>query len=186
MEDAGTEPLKESATEIDTARAVDRFLVHHRPDMARGQWLYEWHVDRAWPDTDLYAILLDRESDKRVRRGPTGNGVKPRELLRDERFRRAIGINEHDGAAFFNKERFEHALSVLAVPRAGEWRKEAEKAEYRLDLFEKALAAPPPWASTRPARKTRAAPVSEKAAATEKVAAKTPSGTKPTKSARHK
>jgi hypothetical protein len=140
-------------------------LATYRPDISRGRWIYEWNVGRVWPDADLYALLLDRVSEKGKAAAASGNGFKPRELLRDERFRRAIGVNEHEGKLWFNKERFEHALDVLAMPRRAELRRAADKAEYRLDAFEKALAAPPKWASTRPARKTRAAPTSEKAAA---------------------
>ena len=149
-----TKPRAPAADAIAVARAVDSFLAKHRPDMARGRWIYDWSVDRAWPDADLIALALDRQSQSQtasgVAGGAGGNGIKPRELLRDERFRRAIGVNEHDGASWFNRERFERALELLEVPREAELRKAAQKSGYRLDLFEKALVAPPKWASTRP------------------------------------
>jgi hypothetical protein len=123
--------------------------------MSRGRWIYEWNVERVWPDADLYALLLDRASEKGKAAASAVNGLKPRDLLRDERFRRAIGVNEHEGKLWFNRERFEHALDVLALPRRAELKKAAQRAGYRLDAFEKELAAPPSWASTRPARTTR-------------------------------
>jgi hypothetical protein len=76
--------------------------------------------------------------------------------LRDERFRRAIGVNSHGGQEWFNKERFEHSLDVLGLARKAELKKAADKAGYRLDAFEKELASPPRWASTGPTRATTA------------------------------
>ena len=134
--------------QLAVARAVDAMLSEHRPDMSRGRWIYEWQVERVWPDFDLIALRLDREGS------PAKEPIAPRELLRDERFRRAIGVNEHDGHTWFNKERFEHALEVLALARKADLRKAADKAGYRLDRLEKELAAPPKWASTTPARST--------------------------------
>jgi len=134
---------------LDSARAVESLLAVHRPDMARGRWIYEWSVDRVWPEADLIALALDREGEAKE---PGSDGIRPRELMRDERFRRSIGVNRHDGKTWFDRERFERAVDALAVPRKAELRKAAEKAGYRLDLFEKALAVPPKWASTRPAR----------------------------------
>jgi glycosidase len=175
------QPLTEftKADVLEVARAVEAMIAVYRPDMARGRWIYEWNVQRAWPDADIYALRLDSESEagKRVtaKAGATsaavtaatgsaaaGNGIEPRELLRDERFRRAIGVNDHDGTLWFNRERFEHALHVLALPRRAELKRAAQRAGYRLDLFEKELAAPPKWASTRPARATRASRASPK------------------------
>ncbi|MEX2547069.1 MAG: alpha-amylase family glycosyl hydrolase [Chloroflexota bacterium] len=160
---------EKKADALATARAVEALLAEHRPDMSRGRWIYEWHVDRVWPDADLHALALDREAEAR---DAGGDGIRPRELFRDERFRRAIGVNEHDGATWFNRERFEKAINVLALPRAAELRRAAEKAGYQLDLFEKQLATPPKWASTRtpdrPARQSRGKPFTKqkKAAAT--------------------
>jgi hypothetical protein len=142
-------PIEVKPKQMPVARAVDAMLAKHRPDMARGRWIYEWLVERIWQDADLIALRLDRDSDSRTKAG-TGNGIRPRELLRDERFRRAIGANEHDGSTWFNKERFEHAIDFLDMSRKGELRQAAEKAGYRLDLFEKEISAPPKWASTRP------------------------------------
>jgi hypothetical protein len=132
--------------ELAIARAIDGLMAEKRPDMSRGGWIYEWKVDRIWRDADLYALLLDRQSDK------ASDGIKPRDLLRDERFHRAIGVNEHDGTLWFNRERFEHALDLLEQPHRAELKKAAERAGYQLAKFEKELAAPPSWASTRPAR----------------------------------
>jgi glycosidase len=142
-------PIEVKPKQMPVARAVDAMLAKHRPDMARGRWIYEWLVERIWQDADLIALRLDRDSDSRTKAG-TGNGIRPRELMRDERFRRAIGANEHDGSTWFNKERFEHAIDFLDMSRKGELRQAAEKAGYRLDLFEKEISAPPKWASTRP------------------------------------
>ncbi len=101
-----------------------------------------------------FALRLDREAratSPRLRppprpaprprhaRAAADNGTKPPELLRDERFRRAIGVNEHEGTLWFNRERFEHALDVLALPRRAEMKRAAQRAGYRLDLFEKEL-----------------------------------------------
>ena len=102
----------------------------NRPDLSHGAWIYEWHLDRVWPDADLIAIRLDR-SDSRSEPG-SGNGkgkgsatasARPRQLkdlLRDDRFQRAIGTNEHDGARWFNRERFERdrGSCVAAARRA--------------------------------------------------------------------
>jgi len=115
--------------------------------------MYEWLVDRIWPDTDLLALRLDRDSGTG---SAASNGLKPRELLRDERFRRAIGVNQHGGSEWFNKERFEHSLDVLGLARKADLKRAADKSHYRVDAFEKELAAPPTWASTGPTRATTA------------------------------
>jgi len=161
------QPLTEftKADALAIAQAVDSMLAVHRPDLSRGRWIYDWNVERVWPDADLIALRLDREADKpgdkrtestsaiaATAAAADANGLKPRELLRDERFRRAIGVNQHDGTQWFNRERFEHALDVLALPHRADLKKAAERSGYRLDAFEKELAAPPTWASTRPAR----------------------------------
>ena len=80
----------------------------------------------------------------------------PADLLRDDRFRRAIGVNEHDGVEWFNKERLEHALKVLALPRARELRTAAERAGYRLDRLMEQLAASSKRPSTGRVRSTGA------------------------------
>jgi len=130
--------------------------------MAKGRWIYEWLVDRVWPHADLFALLLDR-------------WLQPRELVRDERFRRAIGSNDHDGATWFNGERFANAVNVLGLPRPAELRRTAEQAGYRLDALETALAATPKWASTRkPSRPALQAPLKTAARPTESPARKTP------------
>ena len=141
---------------------LETLVSENRPDLSHGAWIYEWHLDRVWPDADLIAIRLDR-SDSRSEPG-SGNGkgkgsatasARPRQLkdlLRDDRFQRAIGTNEHDGARWFNRERFEKAIEALALPRRAELRKMADKSGYKLDELERLLSELPNWASTRPAR----------------------------------
>ncbi|MGI8928481.1 MAG: alpha-amylase family glycosyl hydrolase [Candidatus Limnocylindrales bacterium] len=134
---AGAPPTAGKPDALAMARAIEALVAKHWPDMAKGRWIYEWLVNRVWPDADLFAILLDR-----------GVGYKPTALPRDERFLRAIGANDHDGATWFNKERFDKSIELLGLARPAELRRAAEKAGYRLDLFEKALAAQPKRAPT--------------------------------------
>jgi hypothetical protein len=126
--------------------AVEEFLARERPDLSRGRWLYEWRIDRVVPDVDLAALRLDRDGRA---------SLEPRKLLRDERFRRAIGVNEHDEETWFNRERFEHAIDVLGLPRSAELRRAAEKSGYRLDEFERALTIPPVGRTTMPTGATK-------------------------------
>jgi glycosidase len=139
-----------AADELELAREVEAWVASQRKDLARGRWVYEWRVERVWSDADLIALTLDVDPKRRAERS---NGKVIPDLLRDDRFRRAIGVNEHDGVRWFNSERFEHAVEWLQLPRAAELSRSAKKAGYRLDTLEKALAEPPEWASTRPARK---------------------------------
>jgi hypothetical protein len=89
-------------------------------------------------------------------RSAAGNGRLAAKLLHDDRFQRAIGVNEHEGVMWFNRERFEEAVKVLELPDAANLGRAAQAAGYRLDRLERALAEPPRWASTRPAsRSTR-------------------------------
>jgi hypothetical protein len=130
------------------AQAIERLVSGHRPDLANGRWIDAWRVDRVWPDADLIALTLDRQ-------GRAGVGARDRamiaELLRDDRFRRAIGANEHDGVEWFNKERFEHALDFLRLQKRAELKRGAENAGYRLDQLEAAVAESQRWVSTRSA-----------------------------------
>ena len=129
---------------LSTPEAVEAFVAARRPELSNGRWLYEWRTDRVLPDVDLTALQLDRD------------GRTMQELLRDERFQRAIGVNEHDGVRYFNRERFEHAMDVLALPGAASLRRLAEKSDFRLDDFALAVAEPkvpaPPPVSAKPRR----------------------------------
>jgi glycosidase len=132
------------------ALEIERLVGKHRPDLSNGRWMDAWLVDRVWSDADLIALRLEQIN------AVSGNGKKgadPGSLLRNERFRRAIGVNRHDGVEWFNQERFEHVVDALALPRQAELRRAAEKANYRVDTFAELLAEPPKWASTRPAKK---------------------------------
>jgi glycosidase len=143
------------------ARAVDDFLARARPDLARGKWIYEWHLESVVTDADLTALRLDLAARQPTAAAGTAVGaaapadaIEPRDLLDDDRFRRLIGVNEADGVTWFNKEDFERVVTALALPRVDELIAAAEKTEYRLDELTKLVAGPPPWASTRPPRPT--------------------------------
>ncbi|CAN5642393.1 hypothetical protein BH23CHL7_BH23CHL7_01060 [soil metagenome] len=113
--------------------ALDDLLARQRPELAGGAWVDAWLADRALPDADLLALKLD------LRRRRDGRG--PAELLRNERFRRVIGVNRHAGEEWFNKERFERALE--AIPMAAAERRRllgaAQKSGYRVDRLVAAL-----------------------------------------------
>jgi glycosidase len=128
------------------AQAIERLVSGHRPDLANGRWIDAWRVERVWPDADLIALGLELAVTTRAGR----NGAPSAELLRNDRFRRAIGVNVHEGAAWFNKERFEHAIDVLGLPRPAQLRAAAEKAGYRLDELEKQLTSSPRKAAAKP------------------------------------
>jgi hypothetical protein len=132
------------------ARAVDDFLAQSRPDLARGRWIYEWHLEDVVPDADLTALRLDLAA----RRAAGGGATSPQDLLADDRFRRLIGVHESDGVTWFNREDFERVVTSLSVPRVKALIAAAEKAGYRVDELAKLVAEPPPWASTRPPRPT--------------------------------
>jgi hypothetical protein len=149
------------------ARAIERLVAQHRPEFARGRWIYEWLVDRVWPDGDLVALMLDQPA----RRPTATNGAQPAALLQDDRFLRAIGANEHDGVTWFNRERFGHAIDVLRLPRAAELRAAAKKASYRVDALETLLAAKA-TTGTKPTTKPR--PVAKPTATRRKLGAKSP------------
>ncbi|MEP7360385.1 MAG: alpha-amylase family glycosyl hydrolase [Chloroflexota bacterium] len=120
-------------------RAVDEFLATARPELARGRWIYEWHIDGVLPDADLIALRLDP-------------ATTPSALLADDRFRRVIGVNDADGVTWFNKEAFEKAVSVLGLSNSADLISAAQKSGYRLDDLTKEFADPPNWTSTRPPR----------------------------------
>jgi hypothetical protein len=121
------------------AEAVDDLVARHRPALAGGHWIEEWRADRVIADADLVAVLLER---RRRAQSAAADGPLPAWLLRDERFRRAIGVNEHDGVEWFNKERWAQALERLSVPAVQRKRLSsvAAKAGYRLDALGAQLA----------------------------------------------
>jgi hypothetical protein len=178
-------PVPEGVAADGAARAVDDFLTTARPDLARGKWIYEWQVDRVLPDADLIALRLDLPA------------ATPRDLVGDERFRRAIGVHEASGTTWFNKEQFANAVTVLGLAGATELNAAAEQSKFRFDALERVLQEPPPWTSTRkprpvppggrsankrdmsmPPRPTKG---SGKAGATKAPAAKSATSNKPTK-----
>ncbi len=130
------------------ARAVDDYLSETRPDLARGRWIYEWHVEHVLPDADLTALRLDLAA----RQAAGSDPVSPRDLLADDRFRRVIGVHEDDGVTWFNREAFESAVKLLGLPRRADLVAAAKQSHYQLDELTKVLAEPPTWASTRPPR----------------------------------
>jgi hypothetical protein len=114
---------------------IDDLLARRRPELSSGAWVDEWLIDRALPDADLLALRLDL----RGQAGKDGrNGRRPAELIRNERFRRAIGVNRYEGVEWFNKERFERA--VAAIPVTAATRRQllsaAERSGYRFDRLE--------------------------------------------------
>jgi glycosidase len=112
------------------ARRLERLVATARPEMARGKWIYDWGLDRVWPDADLVALELDTPTD----------------LLADDRFRRAIGVNEHEGVEWFNRERFESAIERLGVPprRRARLRSAAKRGGYQLAALERELTSESP------------------------------------------
>jgi hypothetical protein len=147
---------------VPAPEALDDFLARGRPELAGGAWVDAWLADRALPDSDLLALKLD------LRRRRDGKG--PAGLLRNERFRRLIGVNRHAGEEWFNKERFERA--VAAIPMAAAERKKlrtaAEKSGYRVDRL---VAALEPAARAKSAAKS---PPKSAAKSPSKSAAKSP------------
>jgi hypothetical protein len=122
--------------------AVEALVARHRPALAGGRWIEEWRAGSVIPDADLVAVLLERG---RRAKSAAVDGPLPAWLLRDDRFRRAIGVNQHDGVEWFNKERWESALDRLALPAAQRKRLSsvAQKAGYRLDRLAAALGRAP-------------------------------------------
>jgi hypothetical protein len=84
------------------------------------------------------------------------DGISPA-LLRDPHFRRLIGVNEHDGEEWFNKERFEETVRALGLPLA--LAKAAARTGYRLDrLAEELSPAKSHMKATPPGQSVRSAP----------------------------
>ncbi|HUP83929.1 MAG TPA: alpha-amylase family glycosyl hydrolase [Candidatus Limnocylindria bacterium] len=136
------------------ARVVDEFLAKARPDLARGKWIYEWQLEKVVPDADLTALRLDLAARQAPDGAAAPDGLAPRELLADDRFRRLIGVNEADGVTWFNKEDFARVVTALALPRVEDLIAAAEKSGYKLDELVRLAAEPPSWVSTRPPRPT--------------------------------
>jgi hypothetical protein len=141
-------PAPVGTSDTGAARAVDDYLAEVRPDLARGRWIYEWHVEDVLPDADLTALRLDLAA----RQAAGSDPPLPRDLLADDRFRRVIGVHEDAGVTWFNREQFEGAVKALRLPRPAALVAAAKKSRYHLDELAKLLAEPPPWVSTRPAR----------------------------------
>jgi len=152
--DEEPEEAEEADTEWTLAQQVEVLVAANRSDLARGKWIYDWQVDRVWPDADLIALMLDRP---RRPKSAAGEG-RLAELLHDDRFQRAIGVNVHEGVTWFNRERFEASVKALDLPHAADLARAAQAAGYRLDKLEQALAEPPGWVSTRRASTRRASP----------------------------
>ncbi|CAN5857597.1 hypothetical protein BH24CHL6_BH24CHL6_07170 [soil metagenome] len=127
------------------ASAIDGLIAQHRPPLAGGRWIEEWLAGSSLPDADLIGALLAAGRAAQ----PKGDGLLPHEILHDERFRRAIGVNEHDGVTWFNQQRFDRAVAWLQLPlaeaevpkrvaqearqRVGQLRRLAKAAGYRLE-----------------------------------------------------
>jgi hypothetical protein len=136
----GVERAIARADERALARSIERLVAANRPEMSRGKWIYDWLIGRVWPNADLVALWLDLESRPGSGRG---DGKRQAELLADDRLQRSIGVNEHDGTSYFNKERFSEAVKWLELPAAAELTAAAAKSGYRLDDLRKLLAKPP-------------------------------------------
>ena len=102
-------PTAKAAPKLGAVDAVDRFLAGVRPRLAGGRWIDEWLADRALPNADLAAV--------RLRMAAARDGLSP-DLLRDEHFRRLIGVNEHEGVEYFNKEALRGAVKCSFRARA--------------------------------------------------------------------
>jgi len=73
-------------------------------------------------------------------------------------------VNEHDGHTWFNRERFDQAVTWLELSDAADLKVAAKKSGYRLDELNKLLSKPPNWASTTPVRSGAAGSRRQKAA----------------------
>ena len=163
--DAALTNARAGADSRTIARSIEDVVAANRPELARGKWIYEWLVDRVWPEADLVAIELDSSSTST----PAGrNAKRSLDLLADDRFRRAIGVNEHDGVTWFNKERFDRAVAWLVLPDASQLKRAARSSRYRLDKLAELLAQPAASPAARPATaasRRRAMPTAKKSAA---------------------
>jgi glycosidase len=131
------------------ARAIETLVGAQRPDLARGKWVYEWLVDRVWSNADLISLQLDIAA--RPKNGRNG-ATTTTDLLKDDRFRRAIGVNVADGVTWFDRDRFAEAVTVLALPDAAGLTAAAAKSHYRIDDLARLVGEAPAWSSTRPAK----------------------------------
>jgi glycosidase len=163
--------VEATADELAVAKSIEALVAAHQPDMARGKWIYDWLVDRVWRHADLIALQLDLEARSKSGRA---NGRKPTELLADDRFRRSIGVNKHDGVAYFNRELFDEAVAFMDLADSADLKAAAQKARYRFDELKVLLAEPPKWASTGPLRRTKPV-VAPKPRVVARPAEKTPS-----------
>ena len=148
-------PDAKAAPKLGAVDAVDLFLAGVRPRLAGGRWIDEWLADRALPNADLAAV--------RLRMAAARDGLSP-DLLRDEHFRRLIGVNTHEGAEYFSKEGLDSTLKALELPaaRRRELLVAAEKSGYRVDRLAEALRSP---AKPAAAKLASAKPASAKPAA---------------------
>ncbi|MEP7158624.1 MAG: alpha-amylase family glycosyl hydrolase, partial [Chloroflexota bacterium] len=137
-----------------TETQIEALLARHRPQLAQGAWIYDWRLDRVMADADLVAITLDKPqvAAPAAAKSDGKDGRSPADLLRDERFGRAIGVHEADGVSWFDKDKFEHAITFLGLARPAELKRAATRAAYRVDALAKDLAELPKWASTRPVK----------------------------------
>jgi hypothetical protein len=174
---AAKSAVMKSAVMKSAVDGVEELVAAHRPGLAGGRWIEEWRADRVITEPDLAAVILER---RRRAKGAEADGALPGWLLRDERFRRAIGVNEDEGVEWFSKERWASALARLAVPAVQRKRLSsvAEKAGYRLDRLAAALEGTPALAK----RAKRAKPAQAKrsqggsASATSVAKGKSPEG----------
>jgi hypothetical protein len=144
------------------ARAVEKLVDSSKPEMSKGKWIYDWLIGNVWPEADLMALWLDVGSQSKSARA---NSLAPGRLLADERFRRAIGVNEHDGVAYFNRERFADAVEWLAVPDEASLVAAARKSEYRLDDLSALLEGQPDGSSISQASGVATKPASQSSTA---------------------
>jgi hypothetical protein len=155
------------------------------PDLRNGQWLDAWRLrpvftavireqnlgqpmsgryDEQMPD--IIGALLH---GARLPLGSSAGGNKSPAWLDDPEVQRAIGVNEHEGTTYFNRERFLNTIEWLAVPAmehdpspkrtaptqialktVEELAATAQRSGYRLDEFRRMLSEAPKWVSTQP------------------------------------
>ncbi len=157
-------PAASAASEgpLVVALALDHFVGEHDEGLAGGRWIERWQAERVLPEPELTGVALTlgrRKARPRIDSAPL-----PADVLHDDRFRRAIGVNEHDGVTWFNRELFEHAVTSLDLPRLRELIAAAGKSGYRLDELERRLATPPKRASAPQPKQTSTRPVRQRTA----------------------
>ena len=109
------------------SRQIEAFVAEPAAATWRAaSWIYDWQLDRVMPDADLGDSRL-----RQARRVPAPAARQRRlcraSLLRDERFLPRDRRQRGRRRAWFNKEKFEHAVSTLGLPRPAELRAPAEK-----------------------------------------------------------